>query len=430
MIDCMKTKDLDDLVHLKYSNLTWRPNFDGELFYDYQQNNQFNKNLKSFNMLIGDNVGDSWGFSLTGQTLLEALQDMITEVSDRYENDEYLADFLYHWAIDYLQETREKAEQKGFTDSIQGYAFTKAQIQLAELQKPNKVFTYRIKIKTIFQIFLDKLGYEDVLHDYFGCEEVENSCGTLHGEDMLFLFGHPMFRTSAWFASLPIPGIDFGLDWHNSARLGASRRMVEMLKNFVWTDDPNTSPDWWIEMYGNSTDHDVQDKIIPEYDLTNPQRLNFNGFSESIASRKSKDSIENHDDFHTKDSFDAIINLANIRVADCGYGEPTEFNNETKVADFRNEFTANEKFREPVFNFTLYKYANFVERFKYSEIYWGWVFKTRWKGVLKNSYFMLNHSFYRGYAFLCKVMTYNFILFFKLGQVISQQSPVQLYLLL
>ena len=392
--NCIKnSRDWESALQLRYSNLTWRPNRDNDLIYK-EEKSQFLENTGNshgVNLFIGDNVGDSWGFALSGDPLVNQIKDIIFDLTDQVVNDEdYLPQFMEHLILEYNEETKEKAEKRGLIKGIQGMVFTYGALEVANLHIQGKklanmtdtlnTYTYRIYVRTILDAILERFGLDSALSDLFGCDEIEHTCGTLHGEELIYFLGQPLFRTSALLST------DILFNIHDKSVIKMTERLLQALTNFVWTGNPN-----------NDQKPSSRNPKYPLFDLEDPKRIDFKAVKDT---RGDADEINDHDNYDDYDSWTASKNLPKIRMADCGYGAYPEgleqfftnrsakndinrVKNRNLKANLTKQNFANKKLK--ISDLTLIKYAH-QERFEMSKIIenisrdsvddnyrWGWI---------------------------------------------------------
>ena len=298
MVDCIKGKPEYEInAMVKHTNASWRPSNDGELVTDNDGFNQFKLFSKDVDVFVGHVCGDAviFAFEYEGEVgAYDAVKLIIPDISPWPLNEySYLSELGVHWTRQFEALTKDLSYTRGVINGYTKMLFGRGVVKLAEqhtkLQGTGKTFVYRHDMKSILTDIVDVIGIDPLPNCGTPFEhngEVEESCGAIHGEDVVYFMGKMMLKKSALFSSI------------SQGRLDLSSRTVEAFANFAKYGDPNGE--------NNRT------PIYPEFDSNDPKLLSYRD-SES----RNPDQEMNVDVYDFSDFYDGFEEVVQIRLKEC-----------------------------------------------------------------------------------------------------------------
>ena len=319
MVECMKNQPAYELNQGGHMNISWRPSNDGELVTDNDGLNQFKLFSKDVDVMVGHTSGDAviFAYPYVGKSgLYKAMTDFSPDVSPWPENE-----FLYevelgvHWSRQFHAPTKDLSYTRGVIDALNKMLFGRGVVRLAkehdQLQGTGKTFVYRYDIKSILASVSDNVEL-DPLPDCGDPIEhngrIENTCGAIHGEDILYFMGKMELKKSALVHNIGLLN-----DTITDGRLELASRSVEAFSNFAKYGDPN----------GENS----RNGLYPEFNPSDPKLLSYRD-----ADSRNPDQAIDVDVYDFYDYYDGLEEVAQIRISECESDETTE-NRDTVTSD-------------------------------------------------------------------------------------------------
>ena len=307
MIECMRNKPADEINHMvSHTNISWRPSNDGDLVQFNDGIEQFRLFSKDIDVMVGHTSGDAviFAFPYQGKSgLYKAMTDFAPDISPWPENEYlYEVELGVHWTRQFHAPTKDLSYTRGVIDALNKMLFGRGVVGLAkehnELGGNGKTFVYRYDIKSILASLSDNIG-PDPLPDC-GDEiehngKIEETCGAIHGEDILYFMGKMELKKSELVNFIGI--FD---DTITDGRLSLSGRSVEAFSNFAKYGDPNG-------------ERSSLNPLYPEFNPEDPKLLSYR----DADGRGTVDKQMNIDVYDFYDYYDGLEEVTQIRIREC-----------------------------------------------------------------------------------------------------------------